>query len=498
MKKVKAPPGARRLIESLRNLGYECSTAIADLVDNSIAAQASEVYIDIYGQDGSRPPHIVIADNGHGMDREELHEAMRFGAFQEYSSDDLGKYGLGLKTASLSQCRVLTVASKAKARKNTKPRRLLMRWDLDYVYRSDDWDLLAPTEEELPAWEQEAIANPLAKEHGTVILWTGLEEMLPLLSSDDVRARERFLARLIEEVSEHLRMVFHRFMEGSITGRKKLHISVCGGGLSPWDPFCRDQTTRELDILRQKIEGRTRSGEAVTGDVTLSPFVLPREDEFSTLQRWKGAAGPRNWNQQQGFYFYRNNRLLQAGGWSYLRAVDEHTKLLRVAVHFTGELDQAFSLNVTKMRARIPAEIRESVAGVVSKWAKAARERYDRRPAGSRGSSARKSAPAPKERSKKADAPQNLNIGKLSLSLSNAPTESLTVVRGSQPGTVRIMVPQSHELAVAFNGSGSTSDRDLRRLCAAALAVLESVHERRLKPDDIPIVSLLRALKRAL
>ena len=115
MKKVKAPPGARRLIESLRSLGYECSTAIADLIDNSIAAQASEVYVDIYGQDGTRPPHIVIADNGHGMDRDELHEAMRFGAFQEYSADELGKYGLGLKTASLSQCRILTVASKAKA-----------------------------------------------------------------------------------------------------------------------------------------------------------------------------------------------------------------------------------------------------------------------------------------------------------------------------------------------------------------------------------------------
>ena len=351
-------------------------------IDNSIAAHASEVYVDIYGQDGSRPPHIVIADNGHGMSREELHEAMRFGAFQEYSSDDLGKYGLGLKTASLSQCRILTVASKAKAERNTKPRRLLMRWDLDEVYRSDDWDLLAPTEDELLAWEQEAILNPLAKEHGTVVLWTGLEE--PLLSSDDVRARERYLAKLIDEVSEHLRMVFHRFMEGSITGRKKLHISVCGSRLEPWDPFCRDQSTRELDILRHKVEGRSRSGEAIKGDVTISPFVLPREDEFTTQHRWKAAAGPRNWNQQQGFYFYRNNRLLQAGGWSWLRSVDEHTKLLRVAVHFSGELDHAFSLNVTKMRARIPAEIRESVAGAVSKWAKAARERYDRRPTESR------------------------------------------------------------------------------------------------------------------
>ena len=261
--------------------------------------------------------------------------------------------------------------------------------------------------------------------------------------------------------------------------------------LEPWDPFCRDQNTRELDILRQKVDGRSRAGEAMKGDVTISPFVLPREDEFSTPQRWKAAAGPRNWNQQQGFYFYRNNRLLQAGGWSWLRAVDEHTKLLRVAVHFDGELDHAFSLNVTKMRARDPRR-NQGVGqrGAVSKWAKAARERYDRRPSvpsgNGVGASAPKSAPAPKEPSKKADAPPNLNIGKLSLSLTNVPTETLAVARGSQPGTVRIMVPQNHELAVAFNGKGSPSDRELKRLCAAALAVLESVHERRMKPDDIP------------
>ncbi len=496
MKKVKAPPGAKRLIESLRNLGYECSTAVADLVDNSIAAQASEVYIDIYGQHGSQPPHIVIADDGHGMEREALHEAMRFGAFQEYSADDLGKYGLGLKTASLSQARILTVASKAKARKNKKPRRALMRWDLDYVYRTDDWDLLAPTDDELPHWEQEALANPLAKEHGTVVLWSSLDEVLPLLGSDDVRARERFLARLIEEVGEHLRMVFHRFMEGSITGRKKLNIFVCGQQLKPWDPFCRDQKTRELDILRQTVAGRGRAGEEMSGNVTISPFILPREDEFSTPQRWKDAAGPRNWNQQQGFYFYRNNRLLQAGGWSYLRAVDEHTKLLRVAVHFTGELDRSFSLNVTKMRARIPAEIREAVSSAVSKWAKAARERYDRHPVGSR--SAPRNVGATKDPPKKAESPPNINIGKLSLSISNAPTQSLAVV-ASKAGGVRIMIPQNHELAVLFDGHGSGApERDFKRLFVAALTVLEAVHERRIKPDAIPMTSFKRALQRAL
>lgn len=497
MKKVKAPPGATRLIESLRNLGYECSTAIADLVDNSIAAQASEVYVDIFAQHGSHPPHIVIADNGHGMDREVLQESMRFGAFQEYSTVDLGKYGLGLKTASLSQCRILTVASKGRGRRGKRPRRQILRWDLDHVYKADDWELLAPIDDELPAWERDVLANPLARVSGTVVLWTGLEEALPVLSSDNVRLRERFLARLIEEVSEHLRMVFHRFMEGSVTGRKRLKISVCGQQLTPWDPFCRQEKTRELDIITEPIEGTNRTGNKSSGTVTISPYILPREDEFSSPHRWKDAAGPRNWNQQQGFYFYRNNRLLQAGGWSNIRSVDEHTKLLRIAVHFGGELDQSFSLNVTKMRARIPAEIRESVSSAVSKWTKVARERYDRRPP---GASKPPSVPElTKEQGRRGNGnPPNLSIGKLSLALSNAPTHSLSVSGGSQAGTVKIVVPHSHELARMFDGRGSIEPgRDPKRLCAVTLAVLEAVYEGRLKPADIPLASLRKAFHRA-
>ena len=204
MRTVKATPGAKRLIESLRNMGYECSTAIADLIDNSIAAGASEVHVEIFGQQGSRPPAIVIADNGRGMDRDALHEAMRFGAFQEYAADDLGKYGLGLKTASLSQCRILTVSSKPKGSRDTRPRRSYARWDIEYVYGTDDWDLLTPSVEELEEWEADALNHEVARENGTVVLWTGLEDALPLLSAHEVRAREKFLATLIDEVSGQL------------------------------------------------------------------------------------------------------------------------------------------------------------------------------------------------------------------------------------------------------------------------------------------------------
>src|SRR4051794_17829061 len=305
MKRIKAAPGARRLIESLRDLGYDCATAIADLVDNSISARASEVHIEIQTQGPTRAPFILIADNGVGMDRERLYEAMRFGAHQEYTTEDLGKYGLGLKTASLSQCRCLTVASKARPSKGSRPRRHFARWDLDYVNVTDDWDLLLPDAADIPEWELEQLENDITGDGGTAVMWTGLEEALPLLSDHNVRKRERFLAELCDTVSLHLRMVFHRFMDGSLTGRRRLRIHLCGQRLEPWDPFCLNEKTREPDILKLPVTLRERDGSEVSDNVIVKPFILPREDEFSSQAAWKNASGPSNWNQQQGFYFYR-------------------------------------------------------------------------------------------------------------------------------------------------------------------------------------------------
>lgn len=497
MKKIKAPPGAKRLIESLRNMGYECSTAIADLVDNSLAAGASEVHVEMFAQSGGQPAGVVIADNGRGMDRDGLYEAMRFGAFQEYSAEDLGKYGLGLKTASLSQCRNLTVSSKAKATRGTRPRRHFARWDLGQVYRSDDWDLLAPSSDELQRWELEALTHTVAEQNGTVVLWQGLEEALPLLTAQDVRQREKFLAFLMGEVGDHLRMVFHRFMEGSVTGRRRLNLYMCGQKLEPWDPFCRRESTRELEIMTVPLTARNTE---TTGTVTISPFVLPREDEFSSPKAWKDASGPRNWNAQQGFYFYRNHRLLQAGGWSNLRAPDEHTKLLRVAVHFTRDHDQSFAINVTKMRARIPTEIRDQVRNALSKWAKDARERYDLPPARRAAVAARLAgnppAPRPAQQKRAPEAaPPGVTVGPVSFARSNAPTHKLSVVDGSRPGTLKILIPQSHYLAAVFDVNGSD---DLLKLCLSAISVLEAVYEQRMSRDRIPLESLKRALRKHL
>src|SRR5687768_16355260 len=110
MTPIEVIPDARRHMRSLSDMGYDFAQAIADVVDNSIAAEATEVRIDIEF-DGDES-WVRIADNGAGMRPEVLKEAMRYGANREYDEDDLGKFGLGLKTASMSQCRRLTVASR--------------------------------------------------------------------------------------------------------------------------------------------------------------------------------------------------------------------------------------------------------------------------------------------------------------------------------------------------------------------------------------------------
>jgi len=405
-----------------------------------------------------------------------------------------GKYGLGLKTASLSQCRTLTVASKAKSSRGSRPRRCYARWDLDEVHASDDWDLLLPTAEELVEWEAEALNHPASAERGTAILWASLEEALPLLSDHDPRRREKHLGSLIEKVSSHLRMVFHRFMDGSVTGRRRLHIFVCGEQLKPWDPFCRDESTRELDVLRLDLP-TDKKGASET--VSISPYILPREDEFSSAEARRDAGGPRAWNQQQGLYFYRNHRLLRAGGWSWLRAADEHTKLLRVAVDFPRSLDRAFSINVMKMRAKLPDEIRERVGAAVSKWAKTARERYDKPRKRHVGNGSHPPPARPTHaKMRKADAPPVVSVGQVSFSLSNAPRHSLTVSEGRTAEQLRIIVPQSHEFASIFKGE--VNGNDLLRLCVAALSILEAVYEKRMPPNQIPIESMRRLLRRYL
>lgn len=362
MQGIEMIPSAKRIVKSLRDMGYDFAQAVADIVDNSIEAKASLVAIDVeFDGDDS---WVRIADNGRGMRPEELREAMRYGADREYSEDDLGKFGLGLKTASMSQCRCLSVASR------WNPERAdvaAYSWDLEHIERTNRWEVL-PADK-----DRHVIREPLRYGPGTVVLWQRLDRILGYKHPYGENARRR-LFTMCREVEIHLGMVFHKFLSGE-AGRHRIKILLNGNEIKGWDPFCRTEPkTRALQKFRLQIE---ESG--VSGDVLFEPFVLPTEKDFTSPDEWRIASGPLNWNQQQGFYIYRAGRMIQSGGWSKLRAPDEHTKLARIAVSFSPALDEAFKINVAKMRVQLPATIRDQVRSGVVPILKIAREVYDRK-----------------------------------------------------------------------------------------------------------------------
>jgi len=357
-------PAAGRLMGSLRDMGYEFTTAVADLVDNSVEAGATKVSIDIEFE--GENSWVRIADNGAGMTPSALREAMRYGSSRTYAENDLGKFGLGLKVASLSQCQRLTVASR------TSPHRADITaycWDLTHIEATNRWELLPVVRRS----DGPPIHELLAESLGTVVLWQKLDRILGYQDPNGESARRR-LNGMCRDVQGHLAMVFHRFLAGEAKGRRKLTILVNGYQLSPWDPFARDeQATRRLDTASIPV----RHGDA-QGQLILEPFILPHQSEFSTVDNFKRASGPANWNQQQGFYVYRSDRLIQSGGWCRIRTLDEHTKLARVALHFSPQLDEAFRVNVAKMRVQLPTAMRDLIMEVVSPVTKLANDVYRR------------------------------------------------------------------------------------------------------------------------
>jgi hypothetical protein len=344
------PPDPAALSESLRAFGYSLQTAVADIVDNSITAGATKIRIEFEWAGGSS--WVAIRDNGDGMSPDELVQAMRPGSRHpsfERPKRDLGRFGLGLKTASFSQCRRLSVST---LRRGGSPARRC--WDLDEISASGQWRLLrrlAPETEQI-------LDTMVPAPHGTVILWDRLDRMVePDAEPDDAAAHDRF-NDLIDEVAKHLRMVFERFLAGP----RRIGLFVNGNRLAAWDPFTSDHAaTQVLPAQHLSYQGHT---------ITLRGYVLPHHSKLSSKEHDE-AGGARGWNEHQGFYIYRENRLLVAGGWLGLFRQEEHYKLARVAIEVPNALDGAWGIDVRKSRATPPGPLRAPLRA----YAKVVRER---------------------------------------------------------------------------------------------------------------------------
>jgi hypothetical protein len=336
-------PSAARLTSSLRDIGYDFPTAVADVIDNSLAADASQVRVDIefHGPDS----FVSIGDDGRGMSPNELLEALRLGSRRDYLRGDLGRFGLGLKTASLSQCRRVTVVTRRSPERRMITTRTL---DLDIVEEHDRWLVV----EDEPSEAVQRAQARLAEGPGTIVVWENLDRVIPERQIQSGWGKRR-LASVSRLTSEHLGMVFHRFLDGLLDGRH-LVLTVNGEKVESWDPFAsHEEATTELPLQTFEIETGIS-----TGEVRLRRFVLPSKDRFSTVEEFERLSGPLKWNRQQGIYVYRADRLVQFGGWNAIRAIDEHTKLARAALDFETDLDETFQINVAKMRIILPAALR--------------------------------------------------------------------------------------------------------------------------------------------
>lgn len=327
------------MLESLRGLGYSTGAALADIVDNSISAGASEVRID-FVWDGPKS-RITVHDDGRGMDDAELESAMRLGdknPLDARSAHDLGRFGMGLKTASFSQCRRLTVATVKDGAMSC------LRWDLDELAADPDggWLLF-----EGPAPGSKAyIAGLNGKRAGTVVLWEKMDRVVTAgYTADDYLA-------LTLEVEAHLAMVFHRLLQGP---RARLRLLLNGKAIAPWDPFMSGHAAKPWTspITKHATD---------YGAVAVQCHVLPHRDKLTSAE-FEVHGGPAGWTAQQGFYVYRNERLLVAGGWLGLgnsRAWnrEEAHRLARIRLDIPNTADADWKIDVRKSTARPPVSLR--------------------------------------------------------------------------------------------------------------------------------------------
>lgn len=349
-------PRAAALVESLRAFGYDLGSAIADLVDNSISAGATNVWID-FRWNGAESS-ISLTDDGRGMSEVTLRNAMRLGSRHPgdpREAADLGRFGLGLKTASFSQSRCVSVLTK-----ESKENPVLRRWDLDHLARTDAWQvLLAPRQ-----GAERNFSRLSDLESGTCVLWQDLDRISGASCDGSDKNRDLFISQC-EEVERHLALIFHRLLQG-----ERLRIFVNDHAIRPLDPFFVSEATQIL----QEHHLKDSSG----GEILVEPFVMPHESKLPDGDAKAWAGDSRDWVARQGFYIYRQDRLLVAGSWLGFRGwrKDEHHKLARIRISLTNSSDEEWQIDVTKRKATPPEMLRESLQRIGQRTRERAKRVY--------------------------------------------------------------------------------------------------------------------------
>lgn len=345
-------PDPSAMIESMRAYGYTLATAVSDLIDNSIVANGRTVWIDSHW--AGEQSWLTVSDDGEGMSGPELSAAMRLGSrspLEDRAPTDLGRFGLGMKTASLSQCRRLTVVSK-----KSGGAKEIRRWDLDHLALPEvvGWQLLRSPHPGSTARTDRI--DDLSS--GTTVVWEVLDRLAPNADRDD-RGMKSYFLKAVDELELYLGMVFHRYLEGP---RRRLRIFVDDNEVKAWDPYGASHVaTKPTPEEPIDIPGHP-------DPVRVKGFVLPHKDMLGP-EAHRALAGPKGWNAQQGFYLYRNERLIVAGSWLGLGGSrpwtqEEHYKLARIRVDVPNSMDHAWQLDVKKSTATPPPMVRSRLQGL--------------------------------------------------------------------------------------------------------------------------------------
>ena len=347
-------PSPSALVQSLRDIGYSMESAIADVIDNSITAKAKNIHVKFAWNNEN--PWIAIVDDGYGMSPAELTDAMRLGSrnpLEDRSDEDLGRFGLGLKTASFSQCRQLTLISR-------KDGILACReWDLDQIEENPDNGWRLKVLENFEIRDDKCIEDilPLMNQTGTIVL---------LRKLDRYDGLEKKLNSLIEHSRVHLEIVFHRFLSPR-PGEKKINIFLNNDRLSAFNPFNPTHpATQELPEQFIHVDDQA---------VKVQPYVLPHYNKTSRDEYQKYACSG-GYLQNQGFYVYRNRRLIIKGVWFRLIKKEELTKLIRVQIDIPNSLDHLWKIDVKKSHASPPEAIRSELKLIIDRIAASGEKVY--------------------------------------------------------------------------------------------------------------------------
>ncbi len=341
MKSIRAEPSAAVLIESMRDVGYSLETALADVIDNSITAQATEIHI--LGEAADGHARIAVLDDGIGMTQGELMAAMRPGSrspLDDRAPGDLGRFGLGLKTASFSQCRRLTVVTRRGSEANAAV------WDLEHVAQTDDWLLLIPDDLSDIPWVERL------GHQGTLVLWERLDRVI------DNTARDGGVAEFTERLDrarEHLCLVFHLFLAGE-RGKKRINMSLNARALEALDPFNAGHPAT--------VHGPRESIRVGEHSVSIQPFTLPHHRKVSKAV-WERCGGRGGYLRNQGFYVYRGRRLIIYGTWFGLARKTPLTNLARVRIDIPTAMDAAWKIDVKKASAQPPLPVRKRLRKII-------------------------------------------------------------------------------------------------------------------------------------